>query len=166
LTQDVHQRFGKRTMANGVLLDMPWGADLFDFMGRETDWFYTGSFVSDTDARLNYYRTLAYQRPYGLLMNTDFANLSHALVERYFQVCLFYGIYHSMFSADASTNRYWDDPALYNRDRPLFQRYIPLIRRLNVAMPRPRTRASTSNASALGPTYTSRCATRPMPRLP
>lgn len=145
LTQDVHQRFGKRTMANGVLLDMPWGADLFDFMGRETDWFYTGSFVPQSDASLSYYRTLAYQRPYGLLMNTDFANLSHALVERYFQVCLFYGIYPSMFSADASTNRYWDDPALYNRDRSLFQRYIPLIRRLNVAGWQSMTYASTSD---------------------
>jgi hypothetical protein len=146
LTQDVHQRFGKRTMANGVLLNLPWGADLFDFMGTETDWLRTGSFVPESDASLNYYRTLAYQRPYGLLMNTDFANLSHALVERYFQVCLFYGLYPSMFSADASTNRYWDDPALYNRDRSLFQRYIPLIRRLNVAGWQPLTYASTSDA--------------------
>ncbi|HSD83530.1 MAG TPA: hypothetical protein VLG46_06720 [Anaerolineae bacterium] len=146
LTQDVHQRFGRRTMANGILLNLPWGADLFDFMGTETDWLSTGSFVPPSDANLNYYRTLADQRPYGLLMNTDFANLSHALVERYFQVCLFYGIYPSMFSEDASTNRYWDDPALYNRDRSLFQRYIPLIRRLNVAGWRPVTYASTSDA--------------------
>ncbi len=146
LTQDVHQRFGKRTMANGILLNMPWGADLFDFMGKETDWLSTGSFVPESDATLNYHRTLADQRPYGLLMNTDFAHLSHALVERYFQVCLFYGIYPSMFSADASTNTYWDDPTLYNRDRSLFQRYIPLIRRLNVASWQPMTYATTSDA--------------------
>jgi len=146
LTQDVHQRFGKYTMANGILLDMPWGGDLFDFMGQETNWLYTGSFTPPTDARMNYYRALSYQRPYGFLMNTDFANLSHALVERYFQVCLFYGIYPSMFSANAATNRYWDDPALYNRDRPLFQRYIPLIRRLNTAGWQPLTYATTSDA--------------------
>jgi hypothetical protein len=146
LTQDVHQRFGKRTMANGILLNMPWGADLFDFMGKETDWLSTGSFVPESDATLDYHRTLAYQRPYGLLMNTHFANFSHALVERYFQICLFYGIYPSMFSEDASSNRYWDDPALYERDRALFQRYIPLIRSLNAAGWQPTTYATTSDS--------------------
>ncbi len=146
LTQDVHQNFGRRTMANGILLNLPWGADLFDFMGKETDWLRTGSFTPDSDATLNYHRALAYQRPYGLLMNTNFDNLSYELVERYFQVCLFYGIYPSMFSHNASEDCYWDDPTLYNRDRPLFQRYIPLIRRLNVAGWQPMTYASTSNA--------------------
>jgi hypothetical protein len=51
-----------------------------------------------------------------------------------------------MFSHNASEDRYWDDPALYNRDRPLFQRYIPLVRRLNVAGWRPITYASTSDS--------------------
>ena len=145
LTQDVHQGLGKWTMANGILADLPWGADLFDFMGQEVDWLRTGSFVPDSDARMNYRRTLSYQRPYGLLMNTDFDNLSYELVERYFQICLFYGIYPSMFSHNAATERYWDDPSLYNRDRPLFRRYIPLIRRLNAAGWQPVTQARTSD---------------------
>jgi hypothetical protein len=145
LTQDVHQSLGKWTMANGILIDLPWGADLFDFMGQEVDWLHNGSFAPDSDARMNYRRTLSYQRSYGLLMNTDFDNLSYELVERYFQVCLFYGIYPSMFSLNAATERYWDDPSLYNRDRPLFRRYIPLIRRLNAAGWQPITQASTSD---------------------
>jgi hypothetical protein len=145
LAQDVHDDLGRWLIANGMLLDLPWGADLFDFMGRETDWLRSGSFVPQSDARLSYYRTLSFQRPYGLLMNTQFENLSHELVEQYFQVCLFYGIYPSMFSHNASSDRYWDDPALYERDRPLFQRYIPLIRRLNVAGWEPVTYATTSD---------------------
>jgi hypothetical protein len=146
LTDDVHDNLGRWTMANGILADRPWGADLFDFMGLETNWLWSGSFTPDSDAEMSYRRTLAYQRPYGLLMNTDFDNLSYDLVERYFQVCLFYGIYPGMFSHDAATARYWDDPALYNRDRPLFRRYIPLIRRLNAAGWQPITRGAAAPA--------------------
>ncbi len=89
-----------------------------------------------------YRRALSYQRPYGLLMNTDFSRLTYELVERYFQVALFYAIYPSMFSHNASSDRYWDDPALYERDRPLFRRYIPLIRTLNTAGWQPLTYAA------------------------
>jgi len=129
-------------MANFILVDLPWGADLFDVMGRESNWLPGGVFQPEDDAGLNYYRTLAYQRPYGLLMNTDFNYLTHDLVERYFQICLFYGIYPSMFSHDAATDPYWENPTLYERDRPLFQRYIPLIRRLNAAGWQPVTLAT------------------------
>lgn len=146
LAADVHGSLGKWTMANGILLNAPWGADLFDFMGQETDWLSTGTFVPAADATMNYRRTLSGQRPYGLLMNTNFDNLSYDLVERYFQTCLFYGIYPSMFSHNAAENRYWDNPALYNRDRPLFRRYIPLIRRINVAGWQPVTHATSSDA--------------------
>jgi hypothetical protein len=147
VTDEVHRDLGKVTMANGMLGDMPWGADLFGFMGRETDWLRTGELVPDSDARLSYQRTLAYQRPYGLLMNTDFDHLTHERVERYFQVALFYGIYPSMFSHNAAEDRYWDDPTLYERDRPLFRRYVPLIRDLNRGGWQPVTHATTSKDS-------------------
>jgi uncharacterized repeat protein (TIGR01451 family) len=133
VAQDVHEDLRKWMMANWILRDLPWGADLFDVMGTETNWLYNDNFVPESDEVLNYRRTLAYQRPYGLLMNTNFDNLTHDLVEDYFQVSLFYGLYPSMFSHDAAKDPYWDDPSLYNRDRDLFKRYIPLIRRLNVA---------------------------------
>ncbi len=133
LGDDVHRNLGKWTMANAILTLKPWGADLFDCMGEEVDWLRDGHLVPDPDAIMNYRRTLSGQRPYGLLLNTDFSRLSYDLVERYFQVCLFYGMYPSMFSQNGARGRYWDDPGLYNRDRPLFRRYIPLIRRLNDA---------------------------------
>jgi hypothetical protein len=132
-------------MANWILRDLWWGADLFDVMGTETNWLTGEGFVPESDATLNYRRTLAYQRPYLLLMNTNFDNLTHELVERYFQICLFYGIYPSMFSHNSFDDPYWEDPTLYNRDRDLFRRYIPLIRRLNVAGWQPVTYASTSD---------------------
>jgi uncharacterized repeat protein (TIGR01451 family) len=145
LAQDIHEDLGKWMMANWILRDLPWGADLFDVMGTETNWLSNGKFVPESDATLSYRRTLAPKRPYGLLMNTNFYSLTHDLVERYFQISLGYGLYPSMFSHDAATNPYWEDPALYNRDRDLFKRYIPLIRRLNCAGWQPVTYATTSD---------------------
>jgi uncharacterized repeat protein (TIGR01451 family) len=155
LAEYVHETRGKWMMANWILRDLPWGADLFDVMGTETNWLSNDKFVPESDATLSYRRTLAYQRPYGLLMNTNFVtptddlpySLTHDLVEHYFQTSLFYGLYPSMFSHNAAEDRYWDDPALYNRDRDLFKRYIPLIRRLNCAGWQPVTYATTDSDS-------------------
>ena len=97
--------------------------------------------------RLLYLRTLSYQKPYGTLMNMNFNQLTYNRVETYFQISLFYGIFPSMFSADASGNRYWDQPALYNRDRSLFIKYIPLIQAISQAGWQPRTSAQSSSAS-------------------
>ncbi len=153
LTADVHDNLGKWTMANGILLDLPWGASQFDFMGRESDWFPSGVFQAPADRSLSYYRTMAGPKPYGLLMNSDFNLLTYELTERYFQVCLFYGIYPSFFSHNASELRYFDDPALYNRDRPLFVKYIPLVRRLNRAGWRPVTHATATDSDVFVERY-------------
>lgn len=143
VAEEVHG-IGKWTMGNGVRDNLPWGSDLFDVGGVEVDWLKSGRFVPDTDGVMNYRRTLSYQRPYGLLMNTDFDEMSREVVERYFQIALFYGIYPSMFSRDSATAPYWDDPRLYNRDRPLFRRYIPIIRSINLAGWQPVTYARAS----------------------
>lgn len=146
LSQDVHDEMGKWMMGNGMLLDWPWGADSFDFMGAETNWVAGGQLIPESDAALLYRRILAYQRPYGLLMNTNFDRLSYAMVEEYFQICLLYGIYPSMFNQHDAGDPYWDTPSLYERDRELFRRYIPLIRGLNAAGWQPLTYATVSNS--------------------
>jgi hypothetical protein len=46
-----------------------------------------------------------------------------------------------MFSHNAADNPYWHNPAWYNRDRALFQKYIPLIRRVAEAGWEPITHA-------------------------
>jgi hypothetical protein len=142
---------GKYFIANGGILGIPFGADLFDFTGQETDWLHDAGggvyeLVPQSDSQLIYYRAMSGQRPYGFLMNTDFTNFSNAMVERYMRICLFYGIYPSMFSANASTNTYFSTPALYNRDRPLFKIYVPLIQALSAAGWEPLTGAWSSDA--------------------
>jgi hypothetical protein len=43
------------------------------------------------------------------------------------------GIWPGFFSANAFGNLYWSQPKLYNRDRPVFRHYVPLLRRINYA---------------------------------
>jgi len=86
-------------------------------------------------------------------MNTDFARMTPPMVEQYFQTALFYSIYPSFFSADAATRTYWSDPALYERDRPLFRRYIPWIRALARAGWEPITGARVAEGRVLVERY-------------
>lgn len=137
---DLRKR-GKLLMANGT----PWRiwnfAPLLDIAGTETNWQQNGAWRPDSDAVFNLRRTLCYHKPYLLLQNTDFDAFGTPQVERYFQRSMFYGCFPSMFSIDAANNPYWSNPKWYNRDRPLFLRYIPVIRKLSAAGWEPITHA-------------------------
>lgn len=140
---------GKFLMANGMLPGVPWGAQFFDFMGQETDWVEQvegqWQIVAEPDWLSMYRRALAGVRPYGFLLNTNFANLTAAMTEQYMRACLFYAIYPSMFSENASEGNYFANEALYDRDRPLFEQYIPLVQALSAAGWQPITHAQSSS---------------------
>lgn len=144
MREDLHRR-GKLLMANAT----PWRihafAPLLDVMGTETNWQPGGRWQPDSDAIFNLRRTLSYQKSYLLLQNTDFDAFGPVQVEKYFQRSMFYGVYPSMFSVDASTNPYWTIPRWYNRDRPLFKKYIPVIKRLSAAGWEPITHAQSDD---------------------
>jgi hypothetical protein len=59
--------------------------------------------------------------------------------------CLAYGMFPGFFSANASDKQYFSQPALYNRDRDLFRKYVPLCRRVAEAGWRPITGALSSD---------------------
>ena len=86
-------------------------------------------------------RMMCGAKPYGLEMNCDFDLLTHERVEKFFNHCLAYGFFPGFFSAAAhgkkSKERYFRRPDLYERDRPLFKRYMPLVRRVAEAGWRP-----------------------------
>lgn len=129
LSDDLRRR-GKLLMGNTVPVRFFAFAPLFDIMGIETNWINGDQWQPEGEDILRYRRTLSGPRPYLLLMNTNYAQLTSERVEAYFQRCMAWGIYPSMFSADAATNPYWESSLLYNRDRPLFRKYIPVIRQL------------------------------------
>ena len=140
MSDDLHRR-GKLLMANATPWRLHAFAPLLDVMGTETNWLPGGEWRPDSDAIFNLRRTLCHQKPYLLLQNTDFEKFGPAEVEKYFQRSLFYGVYPSMFSVDASTRPYWGEPRWYNRDRHLFKKYIPAIQVLSKAGWEPITHA-------------------------
>ena len=84
-------------------------------------------------------------KPYCFLMNTDFESFSHALVEKYMKRSLAYGMFPGFFSHNASEGHYFSRPELYDRDRPLFKKYVPPCKRVAEAGWQPVTRARSSD---------------------
>ena len=106
-----------------------------------------GKYSPDTDTLMNFRRSLCRQKPYCLLLNTDYEKFTSPLVERFFQRCLFYGIWPGFFDQDAaSKDPYWLSPKRwYERDRALFKKFIPLLQRVTAAGWQPITAATCDN---------------------
>ncbi len=130
LAKRMHAR-GKLTFANATLMNFAFPAHLLDVMGIETNWAPGGVYTPNSDEVMNFRRALCYRKPYCLLLNTDYNAFKPEWVELYFKRCTFYAIFPSFFSHNAADDPYWQNPALYNRDRPLFLKYIPVIRTLS-----------------------------------
>ena len=145
MADDVHG-LGKLMMANGVPGNLCWLAPLLEVTGTETDWNPGGKWRPMSDEELLYRRAMCGPKPYCFLMNSDFEKWPYELTEKYMKRCLAYGMFPGFFSANASTKTYFSQPALYDRDRPLFKKYVPLIKRAAEAGWQPVTRARSSNA--------------------
>jgi len=145
LAQDVH-KMGKLMFANSVPHKFAFLCPFFDIMGTETNWVGSdGSWRPASDSSMNLKRTMCYQKPYLFLMNTRYEKFTIDLVEKYFQRSLFYGMYPSMFSHNAAEEPYWKAPEFYNRDRELFKKYLPLIKKIAEAGWEPITCAVSDN---------------------
>jgi len=127
LADDVHA-MGKLMMANSTPGRLCWLAPHLEVLGTETDWHRQGHWRPMSDADLLYRRALCKGKPYCFLMNTVFEEFSHAMVEKYMQRSLAYGMFPGFFSHNASQGHYFTRPELYERDRPLFKRYVPLCK--------------------------------------
>ena len=137
---------GRRTMANSTPRQWWWLAPHLDVMGTETDWHHNGKWRPMSDEEFMYMRALCGAKPFCFLMNTDFGSFTVEMVEKYMQRSLAYGMYPSFFSANASSNHYFDNPSLYNRDRHLFRKYMPLCKRVGEAGWRPVNRLLASDS--------------------
>jgi len=142
--EEVHA-LGKLTFANGVPYRFTCLCPWLDVLGTETDWLPGGKYHPAGDTEMSLWRSMAGAKPYLLLMNTDYDALTPDLVERYFQRSLFYGMWPGMFSHNAADNPYWGNPKWYNRDRPLFKKYLPVIKAVAEAGWHPETGAECDN---------------------
>lgn len=127
IADDVHA-MGKLMMANSTPGQLCWLTPLVDVLGTETDWNHGGRWSPMSDAELLYRRVLCKGKPYCFLMNTRFEDFSYELVEKYMKRSLAYGMFPGFFSPDASRGHYFIRPEFYDRDRPLFKKYVPLCK--------------------------------------
>ncbi|MBP7052670.1 MAG: hypothetical protein KBE65_16795 [Phycisphaerae bacterium] len=127
IARDVHG-MGRYMMANATPGGLCWLAPMLDVLGTETDWNPGGSWRPMSDSELLYRRALCKGKPYCFLMNSEFERFSYNHVERYMKRCLAYGMFPGFFSHNASQGHYFSRPELYERDRPLFKKYVPLCK--------------------------------------
>jgi hypothetical protein len=127
ISNDIHS-MEKLMMANSTPIRLCWLAPLLDVMGTETDWNPGRTWRPMSDGDLLYRRVMCKGKPYCFLMNTRFEEFSNELVEKYMKRCLAYGMFPGFFSHNASQGHYFTRPELYERDRDLFKKYVPLCR--------------------------------------
>jgi len=106
-----------------------------DYGGQEINWIdrKTGKWKPAPDSEMLYRRAMNGGKPYCFLMNTDFSRFTPEMIEKYMQRSLAYGIFACFFSPNASQGHYFYSPELYNRDRPLFKKYVPLCKKISEA---------------------------------
>ncbi len=146
IADDLH-RLGKLLFANGVPYRFSFLCPWLDVMGTETDWLSGNQYRPASMPQMDLWRTMSGPKPYLLLMNTDYDRFKPELVEKYFQRSLFLGFWPGMFSHNAAENPYWENPKWYDRDRPLFKKYLPLIKSVAEAGWQPVTLATATNPS-------------------
>ena len=146
IANDVHG-MAKLMMANGTPSRLCWYTPLLDVLGTETDWNRDGTWSPMSDTDMLYRRAMCKSKPYCFLMNTNFDDFGYELVEKYMKRSLAYGMFPGFFSHNASSDKYFTHPELYNRDRPLFLKYIPLCKLVAEAGWEPVTLAGSSDES-------------------
>ncbi|KPK36109.1 MAG: hypothetical protein AMJ65_16655, partial [Phycisphaerae bacterium SG8_4] len=144
IAEDVHA-MGKLMMANSTPSRLCWLAPQLDVMGTETNWNPGGRWQPMSDRDMLYRRLLCKGKPFCFLMNTRFEDFSHELVAKYMKRSLAYGMFPGFFSHNASQGHYFTRPELYERDRPLFKKYVPLCKLVAEAGWEPVTLAHSSD---------------------
>ncbi len=145
ISNELHRK-NLLSMANSTPSRICWFAPFLDVMGTETDWNRNNRWKPMSDADLLYRRVMCKGKPYCFLQNTNFENFSHQMVEKYMQRCLAYGMFPGFFSHNASEGHYFQTPELYQRDRPLFRKYLPLCQLVAEAGWEPLTNATSDNS--------------------
>ncbi len=144
IARDVHA-MNRLMMANGAPTRLCWLCPMLEVLGTETDWNHGGKWHPMSDPELLYRRVLCKGKPYCFLMNTDFDKFPPELVEKYMKRSLAYGMFPGFFSHNASSGHYFTRPNLYDRDRPLFKKYVPLCKLVAEAGWEPVTHARSSD---------------------
>jgi hypothetical protein len=141
---------GKLALGNGVPFELPWAAPWIDIMGHEVHWASDRGFTPDPCDLMCYQRALSYQKPFAFLAHFDTSDFPPQHIEAMLKAGVAYGFFPTPGAALGGTeerrgNGYWVHPEWYNRDRPLFRKYMPVIQALDAAGWQPITLALSGN---------------------
>ncbi len=135
-------RMGKVTMMNGAMGESPFCAPYLDIMGAETG-------LRIPQREYTYVRTICRHKPFVTLLKGNYAKLTSDQIELFMKRCLAYGVFPGYFDWPPSGlgpgGTYWDHAEYYERDRPLFRKYQPLVKDIAEAGWEPLTLASADN---------------------
>lgn len=118
---------GKSMMANSTPHQLTWLVPLCDVLGTETNWNWNGKWSPSSPSDLLRKRALCGEKPFCFLQNTDFTKFSYEHTEKFMKRSLAFGMFPGFFSSNAAMGHYFSQPELYNRDRPLFKKYMPVV---------------------------------------
>jgi hypothetical protein len=125
-------------------------APVFAVSGGETFWYNSNNkiapFTPTSHELMALHRVMAYQRPYMPLQDSDFLDWTYDMTDQYHQIELALGMWPGFFSHDAASRPYFRNASWYNRDRPLFRRYVPVLQEINQAGWQPVTGAIVDTA--------------------
>jgi len=115
-----------------------WFAASQDMLGGEAE-------GAETADRAYLRRTLGYSKPWSNLLVNDTTSdaADAATVLKYLRQALLLGYF------PGAAGEYWNSPAAYERDRPLWKKYIPLIRKIVEAGWKPIPYATSSDPGVL-----------------
>ena len=130
----MHSR-GMTLMGNGLWSQPMQLPGVFDIAGTETNWQAptTAAFAPPSQPTLAFNRAMTGSGPFLYLMDTDFSTWTKEKTTAYFDVCLSIGCWPSFFSANAATAVYFKNASLFERDRPVFQQFVPILKAINAA---------------------------------
>ena len=149
LTDILHQD-GRMVFANKCPDKDNFFTPLVDGMGTEMTALTGTEYDPQSIDQLSLWRTFSYKKPYSILMSNDYTVFDHHLVELYFQRCLAFGIFPSLFGDYSDQTAYFSGPKkVYNRDRDIWQKYMPPLKTIAEAGWEPVTLAHADTAGVL-----------------
>ncbi len=149
LNTDLHAR-GKTIFANKCPDKTSFYTPLIDAMGTEMTALNGSIYAPQSIESMSMWRTLSYQKPFCILLSNDYTKFDHDMMEKYFQRCLAFGIFPSPQANYSDDLQYWTSRELfYERDRDIFQTYMPVLKTVAEAGWEPVTRAVSDNSRVL-----------------
>ena len=141
---------GMLTFANGSPTKFAWQAAWLDVLGKEILWLDDeGHYVPDPTEDMCFRRAMSFQRPWVSLQNTTYEKFGTDLWEHYIKRLAAWGCFPGAFTHWPDWHKFWEHPEWYEPVRPLFRKYMPIIRRLSAAGWEPITHARAGSPAIL-----------------